>query len=236
MAKIVKCIFCEKEIKKAVFGGETKKISLGGVPDLVCCEECYGKYDRSLDGFRFGTKFATIERHTKKKYTEKEIATMYLKYLEEENAQLEKCGNEIPEFSYSFFSYNNKGYFSVREYGQGFLNQDIRAKNMVKSLKKSQDTECCCFDKNDITRIEYYKEGGGDPLGLTKQAFSYGIRLNDETSITYRPCITRTAVIGNGLFFGYRKSAERKIVDELTKFKNYIGSDLPIVKVNKKTI
>ena len=61
----------------------------------------------------------------------------------------------------------------------------------------------------------------------------FAIRLNDETVMTYKPCIARTADSGAGFGFGYQKSAEKKLVYQLEEFKRLIGSDLPIVKINK---
>lgn len=232
MSKDTNCSFCNKEISKGLFSGESKIMMFGAAPSLVCCKECFDKYERS--GVRFGTKFETVKRHSKKKYTNKEEAEMYLSYLEEEKIQLEKCGGETTEMFFGFFAYNQNGFFSVREYGQGFLNQDVTPKAMIKSMKKAKkDTECCCFDKNDITKIEYYQDGASQPLSMTKYAFSYAIRLNDETIMTYKPCITRTAVLGRGFFLGYKKSSERALLKELNEFKRIIGTDLPIVKVKK---
>lgn len=234
MAIETNCIFCGKEIVKGFFKGESKRITFGAAPALICCEDCFSKYDRGIENCRFGTKYETLVKHSKKKYTEKEEAELYLRYIEEERQQLEKCGGEVPEIFLGFAGYNTKGYFTVREFGQGFLNQDVGAKAMVKSLKKAkQDTWCCCFDKNDITKLEYYQDGGSEVLNLTSQAFSFGIRLNDESVMTYKPCITRMAVIGKGLFFGYKKSAEKEIIKQLQFFKEQIGSDLPIIKGKK---
>ena len=131
-----------------------------------------------------------------------------------------------------FYLLDDDGNFSVREYGKGNENLDITAEDMVKSHLKVE-TDCHFFDKNDITKIEYAKNKMGSFDGLFHKIYSFAIRLNDETVMTYKPCVTRTATAGAGFAFGYQKSAEKKLIKELEEFKQAIGSDLPIVKVNK---
>lgn len=109
---------------------------------------------------------------------------------------------------------------------------------MVKNIDKSQDQESCCFDKNDITRIEYKRD---NLIGLkvsswdfTHEYYTYTVRFNSESTLTYKPCITRTAVLGRGfLVFGFKKAAEQELIKQLMTLRNAIGSDLPIVKVKK---
>lgn len=235
MSKNLKCAFCGKEIVSGWFSGTAAYIDVGTFVD--CCEECHDQYKPYAKEHkeRFSTKLENYKRATKKKLTGKEVADMFVAYLEEEKECYNKTIYADPDMFKAFYVYDSDypNYFSTREFGTGFLKSDISAKRMVKSLEKSEDTLCCCFDKNDITKIEYAPIGSGDPLGLFKQAFSYAIRLNDETVMTYKPCIARTAVLGSGFLFGYKKSANKKMVKILNEFKNQIGSDLPIVKVKK---
>jgi hypothetical protein len=176
-----------------------------------------------------------LKKATKRKPTEKEITEMFLQYLEEEKKYSGKTAQIEPDMFKSFYVYDSLAptYFSTREFGKGFLKSDVAAERMVKSLEKAENTQCCCFDKDDITKIEYAQIGSGNNLGLFKQAYSYAIRLNDESIMTYKPCVTRTAVLGSGFLFGYKKSAEKKVIEMLNEFKKQIGSDLPIVKVKK---
>lgn len=234
MAKITNCSFCGKELTKGIFKGDDYYLDLG-MYGATCCEDCYNKRKNisKPDKKRIETKLDNFKRATKNKPSEKDIAIMFDKYFEEKGIQEEKCGAEVPDVAFGCFCCNSAGYFSVREYSMTFSNQDVSAKSMIKSLDKAVDTQCICFDKNDITKIEYAKIGSGDPLGLFATAYSFAIRLNDEKIMTYKPCITRTAMVGRGLFFGHQKSAEKRLIDQLNEFKKAIGSDLPIVKVKK---
>lgn len=235
MAKIANCVFCNKEVTKGFFNGNSQSLEVGS-SSLICCTDCYNKYKMASKARkrRFALKFETLKKTTRKRYTEKEIAKMYLTYIEEEEKQKAKCGDEVADMFQSFYNYNFNGYFSVREFGKGFLNEDRFADEMIKSLDKASETDCCCFDKNDITKIEYARVGNGDIVDMFHKAYSFAIRLNDEKIMTYKPCITRTATVGKGFFaFGYKKSAEKVLIEELNEFKRIIGSDLPIVKVGK---
>ena len=235
MAKTVNCAFCGKELTSGFLNGNTTSVDLDAFVSIICCEECKNKYKPTVKNNkdRFVLKYESLKKTTKKKYSQNEIADMYLTYLNEKEIQENKCGEEIPDMCFNCFVYNSNGYFSVREFGKGFINTDFSAQSMLKSLNKAQDTDCMMFDKNDITKIEYAQLGFGDPLGLFSVAYSYAIRLNDETVMTYKPCITRTASLGNGFIFGYAKSAEKNLIKQLNEFKKIIGCDLPIVKVKK---
>lgn len=236
MAKMTSCDFCGKEIKKGVFAGESFWIDVGNnmQGNLTCCEDCYNKYhpEEKAERKRFATKLENMKKSTKKRYSNKEIAKMFAEYIDEKYVILAKHGDELPEYYSGGFVTNSNGCFYLTEFCKGYINSDVSATDMIKSLDKSQSADCCCFDKNDITKIEYARVGRGDILSFSKTAFSYEIRLNDESVMTYKPCITRTAVIGKGVFLTGR-SAEQEIVNALTFFKMGIGSDLPIKRIDK---
>ncbi len=235
MAKKANCAFCGKELTKGFFKGNDMVLDYG-IGVLTCCEECYANYqplekDRKK---RFGTKLNNLKNAKRiKKLAEADIAKMYATYAEEELKQTLKYPTEIPSEGLGVFLLSENGCFSVREFATGFTSEDISAKDMVRSLEKSEKTDCLFFDKNDITKIEYAKVGSGDFVGMFAKAYSFAIRLNDETVMTYKPCITKTAMLGQGFFLGFQKNAEAKLIDQLEYFKKKIGSDLPIVKVNK---
>ncbi len=237
MAKTTHCAFCGKETIRGFLKGNTYDLfELKSGINIYCCEECFNQYGPSAQRVakRFTTKYETIKKITKKNYSEKEIADMLLLYLKEEESQANKFGPQTLDCALNFFTFNKAGFFSVREYGKGFLNRDIRAIDMLKSVEKAQgDTDCFWFDKNDITKIEYAQDGSGSFVGFFKQVFSYAIRLNDEKVMTYKPCITRAFSYGGGFLFGYKKAAEKRLLGILNEFKKEIGSDLPIVKVKK---
>lgn len=235
MAKTTNCAFCGKELKKGFFMGEDTLL-VGKELTLTCCRDCCAEQEELFRVFepRFSVKLANLKYATKQKFSQAEIAQMYLRYKEEGLAK-EKQNLEHPmETLKGFYAYNQDGYFTMREFGFGFLREDVGAKDMVKSCKQARWTESCGFTKNDITKIEYVRCGGGSKLGAFSEAFSYAIRLNDETNLTYRPCIGRMTVVGHGLLFGHRRSAERQIVALLEEFKRHIGSTLNIIRGKKR--
>ncbi len=234
MAKTTNCSLCGKELSKGFLSGDNYNIDVG--PKVItCCEDCLNKYKplAKENKKRFTIKYENLKKATKGKYSEQEIGNMFLTYLDEKNKQYEKIGDVLLTNSMIGFSFNYDGLFSVREFGKGFSNQDISVKDMIKSYKKAENTDCHVFDINDITKIEYAKNGSGTFLGLIRKVYSFNIRLNDEKIMTYKPCITRAATIGMGFMFGYQKSAEKQLVKALKEFSKHIGCNLPIVKVNK---
>ena len=237
VAKVSNCTLCGKEITTGFFSGDSNSLDVGLLSyNITCCDECFANNKSVAKRIkkRFSTKCENLIKSKKVKLSQKELGEMYLSYLREEKEQEEKCEDEILYNVLNFFSFNDNGFFSVREYRNGFFDRDITGKDMVKSIEKSQaDTQCCCFDKDDITRIEYAQLGSGDFNGPFQKIYSYAIRLNDEKVMTYKPCITRACAYGNGFMFGYKKSAEKRLLEILNEFKEQIGSELPIVKVKK---
>lgn len=235
MAKTTSCAFCGVELKKGLFGGETEKIQFTN-KSITCCKECAKKYefDVAIECTRFGTKLDNVIKTAKIRPTENEIAQMFVKYLDEKEYYKNKNGEQNLNDKLSFFSYSPEGYFSVLEFGKGFMNRDISIEDMVASAEMSKMlTGFNAFDKNDITKIEYAKEGIGNFNGLFQKVYSFAIRLNDESVITYKPCITRVTTYGGGFGIGYYHSAKKRLIETLEDFKQIIGSDLPIVKVRK---
>ena len=237
MAKTTTCCFCGKEVTKGFFKGTAENLNVGEFISLTCCDECYAKYKVRMfesAGKHFETKVNNIKKTTKRKLSEKEIADMMLVYLQEEKAQQAKAAGQEATFIKGWYVYNEDGYFAVNEYEKGFLQSDISAKQMVKSLSS---TELLVFNtmftKEDITKIEFCCSGIGDPLGVFTVAYSFNIRLNDESVMTYKPCVTRCAVLGTAFPGFWKRSAVKKMYKELENFKKMIGSDLPVVKVKK---
>ncbi len=235
MAKTIKCAFCGKELTKGFFSGTSETLYIGKTVSVHCCEDCYKRYEayESDNKRRFEAKLTNWKRlHGVKKLDEQQLAALYAQYVAGEDAQKAKTGDDVLGLFENFYCFNNKGQFSVREFANGFMDEDVRASKMIKSIKKSREVETYAFDKNDITKIEYAPNGMGEFLGFFSKAYSYSIRFNDESEMTYKPCVTRTAVLGRGII-GHRRSAEKHVVKELEAFKKIIGSDLPIVKVKK---
>lgn len=146
--------------------------------------------------------------------------------------QIARCGK--------IDTYTDLGYFVVNEENKCFairefeLGSDVTAGQMVKSLKKSEETGDVWFSKDDVTRLEYRTTFVGESLGLFSSAYSFEIRLNGEKVITYKPCITKAAFIGKGLFpHSQKKKAKEQCRGLLVLLKETIGADLPVVEVKK---
>lgn len=237
MAKLTNCALCGKEITAGFFSGNNQTLDMAGsVKGIICCEECYDRYKQAAKRVkkRFSTKCETLSRARKVKLTQKELGQMFLQYLREEKQAADKCKGTEFEAVMNGFTFGSNGFFSVKEYGTGFIDQDINTNEILKSTERARkDTDCFYFDKNDITCIEYAKIGIGDFNGLFRKVYSFAIRLNDEKVMTYKPTITRALSFGGGFLFGYGRSAEKRLLRTLDEFKKQIGSDLPIVKVRK---
>lgn len=235
MAKMINCPFCGKEIKKGLFSSEQMVLVLGKGFSVDCCSECYEKYKDAVkaDKNRFGIKLNNMKKATKIKLKPEEIAKLFVEYENDYQQHLIKGGLKSPHSRYACFCLADDGFFSMRETSLAFEDEDVSPKDMIKSLKKADSTGCLYFTKDDITRIEYAKVGIGSFLGLTNKAYSFNIRVNDEKVVTYKPCISRTAMLGKGFMFGYQRSAEKELLKHINKFKQHIGCDLPVVKVKK---
>lgn len=232
MAKTTNCVFCGKELKTGFFKGDDFFLDTGA-GSITCCEACHDKYRDEMKRHkeRFGTKVDNLKNASKRRLSEKELAEMYLQYTAEEQKQLAKCGTETADQYRIWFSFNDRRYFGMKELRVGAGNNDVSAKQMLKTLDKTTQYDSLCFDKDDVTKLEFRQAGIGSTLSLFATAYSYEIRLNDEKILTYKPCITKTMVVGKGLFT--KKAAEKQMYTLLETFKREVGVDLPIVKVKK---
>ena len=231
MAKTTKCAFCGKEVTKGLFTGNAEELQLSQT--IVCCKSCYDKFSAAIADkeYRIKNKIENMKRSAKVKLSGEEIAKLVNKYLAEETQQKEKAGNqELDRFS-AFFAYNEAGFFTVREFQMSGLLSDDESS----SITETQFVDGVPFDKNDITRIEYRKATKvGHSTSLFSELHAFELRLNDEKVFTYKPCITKAVVGGKGLLpFLAAKNAEKRFVEQLQQFKQVIGTELPIVKVNK---
>ena len=219
-------------------GNEHQWISIGPKSEgFDLCKECYDKYElNEIDEERLEVKVGNYHKIHKTKLTAKQSADIFLSYVNERDRYNELIKYPLPEFFIGPFACNRNGYFYVKEYPKNnFETKDIGHKEMLKSAIQSQnEASCCCFTKDDVTKIEFAKSSFmGSPAGLFKIYYSYNIRLNDESEVTYKPCITKITVWGYGFGLGHRTSAEKSLVKQLTEFKDAIGLDVPIVKVKK---
>ena len=141
MAKVINCAFCGKELTMGLFKGDACAISCNIDVSITCCEDCKNKYGKEnvFGHERFGAKICNYKKNNKLKLSEKEIANLFIEYLSQQEKQKERTGAEIVSEFQGFFTYNENGYFGVREFQQGFWNRDINTKDMVKSMKKSMD-------------------------------------------------------------------------------------------------
>lgn len=227
-----KLFILRQGIDERIFQGDDFVLDTGA-GNITCCESCHDKYRDEMKRHkeRFGTKIDNLKNASKRKLSEKELAEMYLLYTAEEQKQLAKCGAESADQYRIWFGCNDRRYFAMKELRVGAGNNDISAKQMLKTLDKTTQYDSLCFDKDDITKLEFRQAGSGSTLSLFSTAYSYEIRLNDEKILTYKPCITKTAVVGSGLFT--KKSAEKQMYNLLEMFQRAVGTDLPITKVKK---
>jgi len=236
MAKTTKCAFCGAEVTTGLFSGTAIDLDLTQpVPCCASCNETFGKAVVERED-RLKTKIENLKKSTRAKLSNEDIAMLVKKYLAEEEQQREKVGNrELTKFHY-FCRYDDDGHFTAHEFLlSNFLDGDSSAESIQSSMITSMNIDTLTFTKDDITRIEYRKATKlGASTGMFSEMHSYEIRLNDAGTFTYKPCITRLGVSGNGLLpFLAAKDAEKKTVEILEQFKQIIGSDLPIVKVKK---
>lgn len=235
MAKTVHCVFCGKELTTGFFNGTAEELEIAELTYVPCCSECKESYAAIAeeDKERFGAKLENYKRSTGKKPKGEELGKLYCRYLlEEDNQRQIPCG-ETKGF-HRFFWHTEDGFFAIRETRTGFINSDVSAKDMIATLDSAAAADSYMFSRDDITMIQYRQVGMGDPLGLFNIAYSFEIRLNDEKVLTYKPCITRTAVLGKGFCGIYNKTSARKQMEKLLQeFKTAIGSDLPIERVRK---
>ena len=236
MAKTTQCQFCGKELTTGFFNGNATSVDVAPGVSITCCEACREekKDVAKINKERFGIKLANYKQAAKKKPSEAEIAAMYSRYEQEQVQHTVKSACDVPTRFTGFFWHNENGAFGVKEFQQGFMSSDVSAKSMVKSLKKANRVDFYGFTKDDVTKLEFRQVGMGDPLGLFAIAYSFEIRLNDEKVVTYKPCITRTAVLGRG-FLGFfcKKSARKQMHKMLETFKQVTGCTMPIVEVKK---
>lgn len=231
MAKTAKCAFCGTEVTTGLFTGNAEELQL--TQTIVCCESCYEKFSAAIAGkeYRIKNKIENMKRSAKIKLSGEEIAKLVKLYLDEEQQQREKVGSQKADHFTAFFGHDEAGHFCVREFQMSGLLADDEGN----SLEGKQFIDGVLFDKDDITRIEYRKATKvGHSTSLFSELHAFELRLNDEKVFTYKPCITKVVVGGKGLLpFLAAKNAEKRFVEQLQQFKQVIGTELPIVKVNK---
>lgn len=234
MAKTTKCAFCGKELTTGFWNGDAQSVYVG-FEQAICCEECREKYEKAVKAAekRLKIKIANYKTATKtKKLTSEQVAGMIKKYLAEEAEQIARCGKITRYTDLGYFVVDEeRKLFAIREFELG---SDLSAGQMIKSMKKSEDAGEVWFSAEDITRMEYRTTFVGESLGLFATAFSFEIRLNDEKVITYKPCISRAAFVGKGLFpHSQKKKAKEQCRGMLLLLKETIGADVAVSEVKK---
>ena len=236
MAKVEKCVFCGAEVTTGMFKGTAEYFEIADAM-LPCCPDCHKTVSEEIaeSQSRISAKIKNFKKSSKVKLSNADIATLIRKYQEEEKQYAEKTEYEEPELFCEFYCFNKNGHFTVREFELYGSSGGGNVTSMSFDKQLSQLCNSFLFTKDDITKIEYrFTSWHGDSTGLFSEAHSIEIRLNDEKKFTYKPCVTRMAVVGKGLFPNLaKKNAEKQVVEVLKKFKETIGSDLPIVKVKK---
>ena len=234
MAKMVQCCFCGKEIRKSFFKSEVN--FLGQQDTLMrCCKDCHEKYLPYEDANkeRFLTKIMNYTYSTKEKLNENDIAKKYVDYLNEQEHHKQKLPDIRKEGHTDLFCFSADGYFCVREATMDVTSGDTDMNEMQLILDNTHSANIhgLWFDKNDITKIEFCKYSS-TPNTIASDIYTYFIRLNDETTITNKPCIIRIPILGKSLFDS-KKASDTVFLEELKFFKDKIGSDLPVIKMSK---
>jgi len=235
MAKTGICPICGKEIIYGILNGNVEELKLTADDYLDCCGDCKKEYKEIVKAAKpkFEAKLHNYKRRNKGKLDNDTLGKLFMTYLNEATLQMEKNSGQVPDNQRCFYVYNKDGYFNVREWKLGFLNKDISVTDMVKSTIKNSNTDGMMFTKDDITRIEFRRDKFPSSAGLFKYVASYDIRLNDESVMTAKPCITRIAIVTTATMFNAGSALDKKMTEILNDFKKVIGSDLPVVKVNK---
>ncbi len=209
MAKKINCCFCGSE-------SEIHGLHLGD-RYILCCENCFEKHKREAKkvGDRFAIKLQNIEKRTKTKFDDKQIADMFLLYCEERECQ--KNQHFVDSFNKDISEVYFRKFFKANE---ARLNGEV---NMY-------GEEFNISNKDDISEIVFTRHGHGIFESITNKRYTFLVRFNDEKVMTYKPCIVRYDFIGKGFLFGYYESAKKQLYYALNTLQKEIGSDLYIVE------
>ena len=234
MAKIVNCSICGKEMTKRFLGSDVKRLNVGD-QEIDCCPECYAKYVAAMEQHakRFGAKLRNYKLATRqKKLPDAQIGHMYAVYRQEADCFCHVSQpRTICNLSGGIFISNERS-FSATEFSNDYFHKDLSVYDMASWVGKKKIEDGLWFTKDDISKIEFARNGRGMFNGLFDMLFSYTIRLNDESIIGYRPAVSRMVVKVKFPYFA-RRRAEKKIIAHLELFKQTIGSELPIVRTQR---
>ncbi len=236
MAKMIQCPFCGKEVKSGLFTGDAEVLSVGETT-VSCCPDCYKKFvsEYQIDNKRFAAKMRNYQKVTgKKKLTDRELVQLLIPYAQESRFY-GKPGWEPEKYEVlcGTIKVTADGRFSIMEFANDFLGVEANLDQMYSSAKKGAAHKEIWFTKEDITKIEYFSNREGVFNGMLEKVYSYSVRFNDESQITFRPTVTHAIVAGKGVMVGYREKAESSLREQLEVFRALIGSDAPIVRVKK---
>lgn len=234
MAKTKVCPFCGKEYQDSFFGSSEADILEFGEGltyfSVKCCSNCGSKYreEAKQEGKRFAVKVENIKSATRRKFKDIEIARMFNAYLSEKAAYPEYIGEEALPICFAFISPD--GHFGMTEFYTETV--EFNTKQYEKSIDKIYGWESNrLFTSRDVSKLEYRQVGMKDTTGMFSAVYTYDIRLNDEKTMTYKPCIARCFIVGKGIRPTH--FAEKEIVRQLEVFKTRVGVNLPITKVKK---
>ena len=236
MAKIVNCPICGKEMKKGFFGGEDMALDIGEKV-IGCCEDCYQVYrvDEKYHAKRFAVKIRNYKKARKlRKLTEQQLTKLYILYRQEGSTYDRPSEQQVEcQVLGGGIKFTADGRFSAMECANDFMGTDVDAWGMVRSAEKAIKDKQLWFTAGDITRLEYFPNRSGSFNGLFQKVYSYTVRFNDESQITYRPAVTHVVTSSKSFLFGFRKKAEKKLLENLKVFRSAMGVNVPIVRVQK---
>lgn len=217
MSQTMNCPFCGKELTKGSFGlgKNTRKLSIWSI-DLICCTECYDKYDdfTSKDTNRFYEKLENliydeqIDFPITNYFTQEEIAELFLQYYEESkqyhlNRGYTKLFTGTPDElgvvncavltdEIGILDWDSPS--TIADTSTDLMKaEEERIHNGIAKFGASTPRTAWPFTSEDFTCFEYAfkdQEDVGEYIAL-----SIVIKLNNIRRMTYRPCLIHGVIV-----------------------------------------
>ena len=236
MAKKKICPICGKEYMDGFFGTEESGIlSFGKVLEredshmISCCRACAERYKEIAGevGRRFAVKLNNLRKARRTRLKEEQIGKLFVQYVRQMQTQPYYNGEE--GLLLSFCHITPDGRFCATEMDTSV--SDITVRGFKKSLDQILTFDRrYVFGKEDVSMLEY-RLAEKEIISPFRRLHTYYIRLNDEKTMTGKPCITKFIVSGKGLLPGRAASKEMRRLMEV--FRSRVGVQAPITEVKK---
>ncbi len=238
MAKTFTCPLCGKEIKCGFFSTERAYLTVTDNYDqITCCEECGEKYkaEAKEEKYRFSAKVENARAKTHVKMKDAELGKAFAAYLAEKEQQKAKAEGLTELYSIGCFRVDDKGNFATIERSRALGHRDLNTEDTLLTIEAGSISDSYMFNKNDITKLEYRRCSAPASAGFLTDVYSasFDVFLNDESVITYKPCVARVGVVVEANMFTAGSKLEKKLLAILDEFKDAIGTELPIKKASR---